>query len=368
MKRKRKSKFSCSPWPSFMAWCPEDQRFEALASTMIVLAGEESTCFVSRNGGDMDDPDYVYVPQPRNYMYMPPREAVEVIRPDYVKWGGQGAYINDFRASSGRVLQLHAYARRDRISIVPGTSTLEVGFCDEPFVEGELLPPAAVRFKGIETPMEFDAGVAWFIAINDTLHILKRFCTSHPAITMGCCLEGPRWGAPLTGAASYHADGYPGRDLALSWIHLHDKDPLDLAVGWTIDALRERVEASPPHSSIWIVDEDRITREHILAALDVPCKTLVETLDAAAKKFHPTWDSMMNAGFGTYLQALDDPKGPEKEAFLVTEEHIKLIEECSPAYVMHLDNNGLILCAHPDRTLWPLWSSALDLLGIRPQS
>jgi hypothetical protein len=102
--------------------------------------------------------------------------------------------------------------------------------------------------------------------------------------------------------------------------------------------------------------------------LDVPGKTLVETLDAAANKFHPTWNSMMNAGFGTYLQTLDDPQGREKEAFLVTEEHIQLIEECSPAYVHHLENNALILHAHPDRTLWPLWASALDLLGIRPKT
>ncbi|MBK9260138.1 MAG: hypothetical protein IPM54_09915 [Polyangiaceae bacterium] len=216
--------------------------------------------------------------------------------------------------------------------------------------------------------MEFDAGVAWFMAINDMLHILKRFCTSHPAITMGCCLEGPEWSAPLTGAASYHADGYPGRDLALSWIHLHDKDPLDLAVGLPMDALRERVEAAPPKSSIWIVDEDRVSREQILDALDVPGKTLVETLDAAAKKFHPTWDSMMEVGFASYLQALTDESDREREAALVTEEHIKLIEDTSPAYVTHLDNGALILYAHPDRTLWPLWADALDLLGIRPKA
>ncbi len=333
-------------------------------STMIALAGDEGICNVSpRAPGDSADDDYLYIPQP-DY----PRDAIEVIRPDYEKYGSKSEYINDFRASSGRVLQLNAETTRDRYySDYPGHPSLFVSFLSEPFVEGQLLPPSIVRFKGISTPLEFDAGVAWFIAMNDMLHILKPFCTSHPAITMGCCLEGPIWGAPLTGAASYHADGSPGRDLALSWIHLHDKAPLDLAVGWSIDALRERVEGAPPNSSVWIMDEDRISREQILAALDVPGKTLVETLDAAANKFHPTWGSIMNAGFGTYLQALDDAQGREKEAFLVNEEHIQFIEECSPAYVQHLENGAIILYAHPDRTIWPLWASALDLLGIRPR-
>ncbi len=86
---------------------------------------------------------------------------------------------------------------------------------------------------------------------------------------------------------------------------------------------------------------------------------------AAANKFHPRWDAMMDAGFGTYMQDLVNAPN-EKEAVLVNEDHIQFIEECSPAYVKHLDNNALILYAHPDRTLWPLWASALDLLGIRP--
>ncbi|MBK9262854.1 MAG: hypothetical protein IPM54_24005 [Polyangiaceae bacterium] len=364
MKRKRKSKHSANPWPAFMGWCPEDQRFEALASTMVALAGEEGICYVSpRNPRDIDDPDYVYVPQP-DY-FVPPREAIEVIRPEYQKYASIGAYINDFRASSGRVLQLHASTTRDRkLSILPGHPNLNVAFCDEPFVEGQLLPDKLMRFKGIVMKPGFDAAMAWLMALRDSLDILTRFCTSHPSITMGCCLEGPRWGAPLTGAASYHADGYPGRDLALSWIHLHDKDPLDLAVGWTIDALRERVEASPPNSSVWIVDEQRLSREQILAALDLPPKTLVGALETAANKLHPEWEAIQWK-LAEYMKLLVKAPESDKEMIPVTEEHIHFIEEYTPAYVRHLDNKALVLHAHPDRTIWPLWADALALLGIR---
>ena len=35
----------------------------------------------------------------------------------------------------------------------------------------------------------------------------------------------------------------------------------------------------------------------------------------------------------------------------VTEEHIHVIEACTPAYVRHLDNGDRGLHAHPDRTL-----------------
>jgi len=73
----------------------------------------------------------------------------------------------------------------------------------------------------------------------------------------------------------------------------------------------------------------------------------------------------MNEGFGTYLQTLTQAPEDKKEALLVTEEHIHFIEEDSPAYVKHLENGALVLYAHPDRTLWPLWSNALRLLGIR---
>jgi len=49
----------------------------------------------------------------------------------------------------------------------------------------------------------------------------------------------------------------------------------------------------------------------------------------------------------------------------VAPEHIRLIEEYTPAYVRRLDNGAVALIAHPNRTLWPLWSEALRLLGIR---
>jgi hypothetical protein len=148
-------------------------------------------------------------------------------------------------------------------------------------------------------------------------------------------------------------------------MYLHDKQPLHFAASWTMDVLRARVEASPSKSSVWIIDEDRLSREQILAALELPPKTLVEALEAAANKLHPTWEAIQWK-LKNYIEMLVETPESDKEMTPVTEEHIHFIEEYSPAYVRHLANKALVLHAHPDRTLWPLWASALDLLGIRP--
>ena len=353
MKRKRQRKNTVwKPWPTFLAWCPAARRYDAFTETLVALVGEKGVCEVF----DFDDDDSDF--------FLPPREAAELIRARYEKGGWQKAHI-EFAAPSGRELLLCADVYLDRRR-EPGFALLDVGFWSEPFFEELLLPDKLTRFKHRPSSLAEEAAVAWLIALSDSLDILKRLCTSSPAITVGCCVEGPDWGAPLSAAAAtYHADGYPGRDLALSWMYLHNKEPIDLAAGWSIDTLRERVEASPHGSSIWIVDEDRLGREEILKALDLPPKTLVEGLEAAANKLHPSWEPIQWA-LADYIVKLQNAPDDQKEMTPVTEEHIRFIEDCTPAYVRHLDNGGLVLHAHPDRTLWPLWADALRLLGIRP--
>jgi hypothetical protein len=247
----------------------------------------------------------------------------------------------------------------------PGEALLYVGLPHEAFLEGMLLPEKLTLLKRRPPSLAMDAGIAWIIGLGDAADILQRFCTSSPAITTGCCVEGPDWGAPITAAGTYHADGYPGRDLALSWMYLHNKEPIDLAAGWSIDALRERVEASPRESSVWVIDEDRLSREQILTALDLPPKALVEALENAANKLHPKWEAIQWE-VADHIKKIQEAPDHEKEMIPVTEEHIQFIEDYTPAYVKHLENGALVLHAHPDRTLWPLWSDALRLLGIRP--
>ncbi|WP_437713486.1 hypothetical protein WMF45_47005 [Sorangium sp. So ce448] len=44
--------------------------------------------------------------------------------------------------------------------------------------------------------------------------------------------------------------------------------------------------------------------------------------------------------------------------------HVRFIERHSPYHVQRLPNGGLLLATHPFRTLWPLWTDALSVLGM----
>ncbi|WP_136935485.1 hypothetical protein [Polyangium fumosum] len=301
-----------------------------------------------------------------------PAKATAVVRHNYEgRYGWQRADIDDLAAPSGRELRfcvnVHMDWKADKYFLGGcGGSTLDIGFWYKGFEEGFLLPAELPRLKrGGPSSLAMEAGVAWKIALIDSYDLLVRFCTASPAITTGGCGEGPDWGAPMTMAGTYHADGYPGRDLALTWMHLHDKERIDLAVSSPIDVLRARVEASPRGSSVWIIDEERLAREQVLAALDLPPKVLLEALEAAQEKLHPTWEAMQWE-LSRLIDEIGRSSADERDMIPVTEEHIRFIEEHTPAYVRRLDNGALVLMAHPDRTLWPLWSDALSLLGIRP--
>jgi hypothetical protein len=355
MRRKGKSApLRVKPWPAFLAWCPDEKRFDAFTLALSALVGEAGQCTVW---------DFTKEDEEDGYL-LPPAKAAELARPGFDKHGWQRAHI-EFVALSGRELEFCANVHLDRRR-EPGFTMLDLAFWTEAYTEGYLLPDKLPRLKrGNPISTALEAGIAWQLGTWDAYDILVRLCTSSPAITTGGCGEGPDWGAPITMAITYHADGNPSRDLALSWIRLHDKEPIDLAAGLPIEELRARVEASPPGSSVWVIDEDRLAREEVLAALDLPPDELLAAVAAAAKKRDPEWLKIEN----DLLRVLNEiTKSPaeDREMVPVTEEHINFIEQHTPIFIHRLDNGAVVLAANPDRTLWPLWADALRLLGIRP--
>lgn len=52
-----------------------------------------------------------------------------------------------------------------------------------------------------------------------------------------------------------------------------------------------------------------------------------------------------------HVVKLQNAPDRQKGMIAVTEDHIHVIEACTPAYVRHLDNGDRGLHAHPDRTL-----------------
>jgi hypothetical protein len=99
--------------------------------------------------------------------------------------------------------------------------------------------------------------------------------------------------------------------------------------------------------------------------LALPPKELVAALEAAAARIDPVWKAI-EAECTRVLGDLAKAAADDVETIPLNGDHIRFIQDHSPASVEHLDNGALVLIAHPYRTLWPLWANALALLGIRP--
>ncbi|MRG91988.1 hypothetical protein [Polyangium spumosum] len=339
------------PWPGFYAWCPESNRIDAFIAAVSALVGASNRW----NVGDPDDADPTKVVS----LYM--ADAARLMRDTYPRHGYSHAFF-ELEGCSGAKWEFNASVFSDRL--IERSHSGPIGCCS--WMGGVLFPSrVALAKKRGRSTVEVAAGVACRMAMNDIYEILMRICTSSAAITTGGCSGGTTWGAPVLMGATYHADGNPVRDLALSWLDLHDGVRAELAAGSSIDTLMARIEAAPRRSSVPLLDEVLLKREEVLAALDLSPNVLVEALQVCAGKTDPAWKAVEPE----VLQALDDMRDPavEKQEGVPSssDDHDRFIEEHSPVFVRHLDNGAVVLLAHPYRTLWPLWADTLNLLGIR---
>ena len=237
----------------------------------------------------------------------------------------------------------------------------------------------------------------------DTEDVLLRLCApdGFRRVTTGACTSFYHWGAPVETCASYHTDvEMLARDLALSWVHLHDGDMTERVTGLSLDALAARVEAAPQRACVGIASsverldehlerdlaakrsretqparsdlarkgsrpilggDEELTREQVLQALETSPATLLEALEAAAVP-----DDEWRAAEPLALEAIEAKKqgAPTLEVDVSAGKHRRFIEQHAPYHVRRL-SNGVLLATHPYRTLWQLWADALLLLGIR---
>lgn len=262
-----------------------------------------------------------------------------------------------------------------------------------------------VAYLGEKRSIVIEAAILSILIREEVEDILLRLCA--PANIKRVPVGGAAgsfylWGAPLELGATYNADGNVARDVALSWLHIHDGDLVGYVAGMSLDALAARVEAAPMGATIGVatkldrVDEhetldrkaahhpasrglhvgavrrvprDRLpgdvdlTREQVLKVLATPPATLLEALDAAAVP-----DDEWRSAEPLALAALAAKKegAPTVEVEVNSDRHRRFIERHAPYRVRRLPNSGVLLATHPYRTLWQLWADALHLLGIRP--
>jgi len=331
-----------SPWPFFFAWCKEEQRLEAFAAAL-------SELFVAK-GGSLGHDGF-------DLPTLSMADVVHRIREGYANIGEAVEYFA-IECPSGRSFTMRARVSADR-HLRDWGSPLKISS-----YLGTVLFPKRVYLakKRRLHSIEAAAAVACDIAMVDLEDILLRLCTHHPGITTGLC--GDYWFTPIVMGASYHADGCVGRDLALSWIRLHDVERAGLTEGLPMATLRERVEAAPRGARISLMDKGTLAREEVLAALALRPDELLEALEAAAVP-----DSEWLAVEPLAHHALEAAARGEYtvEVYVFTEPHVRFIQHHAPFHVRRLPNGGVLLATHPYRTLWPLWADALDLLGIRPR-
>jgi hypothetical protein len=246
--------------------------------------------------------------------------------------------------------------------------------------------------------VEVEAAVLALVTLENIKDLFLRLCAPDEAkrVVTGACTWSRSWGPPVYACATYNADAQIARDLALSWVHLHDNDKIEHISGLSIDALRTRVEASPRDAHVSVsgelkllrdkdaihtyldspvpvhitvrgarldlVGEHKMTRTQVLEALDTPVKTLLEALEAAAVP-DEDWRAVEPHALET-IKAKEQG-APSYEKWVNSSKHVRFVEQHAPFHVRRLPNGGVLLATHPYRTLWKLWADALLLLGIR---
>jgi hypothetical protein len=249
--------------------------------------------------------------------------------------------------------------------------------------------------------VEVEGAILALVTLENIEDLMLRLCAPDEAkrVMTGACSWSRIWGPPVYACAAYSADAHIARDLALSWIRLHDKVDIEHIAGLSLDSLRTRIEATPHDAHVVVsselkllrdkdavhthldlpvperitvrgahlelTGEQKLTRDQVLGALDTPVNTLLESLEAAAVP-DEDWRAVEPHAIET-IKAKEQG-APCFEKWVNSREHLLFIKQHAPYHVRRLPNGGVLLATHPYRTLWQLWADALLLLGIRTDS
>jgi hypothetical protein len=278
----------------------------------------------------------------------------------------------------------------------------------------EVMPKyIAVPDSQPDLPISVRAALLWRLGQEHIDRIFLAMCApdAHSRVKMGVYnmldkfyerdFTGSHgWRAPLEMAATYHGNHEVARDLAFTWLDLHDGCLIDSIVDLSLDDIIARIEGAPRGSAIGIssrtehvvahgVDESNaapvdlkqrtelncylgprprypedhdLTREQVLATLQTQSETLLQALEAAAAP-----DAEWIEAEERVRDIPPMPKEGEPIAWprLDELEEREFLEAHAPYHVRRLQNGGVMLATHPYRYLWPFWARALDLLGIR---
>ncbi|XYH96370.1 hypothetical protein ACMHYB_52770 [Sorangium sp. So ce1128] len=229
--------------------------------------------------------------------------------------------------------------------------------------------------------VQAEAVLAWRMVLEDLEDVLLRLCAPDASgrVPTGGCTTARTWLAPVALCATYNADARDiARDLALSWICLHDKERVSRIAGVSLEALHARVDAAPPGACVAMRHSSghwsSLSRDTVLKALATPPSALLEALEAAAEVPDGAWRAAEPRAREIYERTLpfrgrdergtETSNGPPLSQVEITLDHFEFLVDHARFHVQRLPSGGVVLATHPYRTLWPLWADALLALGL----
>ncbi|WP_434045351.1 MULTISPECIES: hypothetical protein [Sorangium] len=236
--------------------------------------------------------------------------------------------------------------------------------------------PYEIPVGGGPRSIEAESAVACHLIQGDIEDLLLRFCAPDTSgrVPTGACTGEEDWIAPVEMCATYNANAAElARDLALSWVSLHEKQSISHLAGTSLEALHARIDAAPRGARVPMKGTSELTcslsRETVLKALVTTPATLLDAIEAAAvpddawraaePRAHEIMDLLRQLG-----EAPEGERPPAFRAKVTSRGHTRFLEEHAPFHVRRLPSGGVVLATHPYRTLWPLWSDALFVLGL----
>lgn len=379
--------------PYFYAWCDEADRVDAFATA--VFASDAPLWNCTLQIGSIDPPHDTWSGS------VSLGDVAAAVRLRF----GAGTYVDAstmVNLSSGRLLGVDFRCFGEGYELQHPAGPLHAAIGDRK----DLIPfRLEVAVSQGARAVEVEAAVQAMRTQHDIEDLMTCFCAPDASgrVTTGACTEVWGWGAPVETCATYHADAASvARDLALSWVHLHDGDKVERAAGMSLTALHSRVAAAPPGASVAVAGNPKRALEHLLLerAAATSRETRHATLDAARRGARVAIAGDAELSRETVLRALAAPPGallealeasavpddswraveplaletieatkagaPTYEVDVSTRRHVQFLERHAPYHVRRLPNGGVLLATHPYRTLWQLYADALFLLGITP--
>ncbi|WP_437993575.1 hypothetical protein [Sorangium sp. So ce145] len=344
--------------PCFFAWCDEAKRIEAFAAALsvIVIPGDlVSLMMSSEEGCETPSVD----------------EVLAMTRAHFEGTNNAHILSGVMLSDSERVICVGLSCYTDESERRSSSGPLKLRICES----RDFFPSEVPVGRGPRS-VEAEAAAAYHMVQGDIEDLLLRLCAPDTSgrVPTGACTDKEDWIAPVEMCATYNANAAElARDLALSWVSLDDKESVSRIAGTSLEALRARVEAAPRGARVPMKGTSELTgslsRETVLKVLAMPPATLLEALEAAAvpdeawRAAEPKARELLELR----RQLKDEAAGEVPPAFWVdvtTREHTRFLEEHAPFHVCRLPSGGVVLATHPYRTLWPLWTDAIFVLGL----